>query len=159
MIDKKTIVGFLVSFSEGKKKTFSKQTLHPRREWFIGVSMFLLVLLCGGFFGVYTFLSLKDMQKNIVGTAVSIDEYRQNTAKQALELYGKKKQRFEYLQTLKQETSVVPKAVVDTVDPGIASSSPSVGTTTVSSVEIPVTVLLPAVLEPAVRATTSSEGI
>jgi hypothetical protein len=97
MIDKKTIIQFLSVLTHGPKKKFTKQTIHPRREWFIGLALFTAIVLFGGAFSFYSFTRFEDIHLTLKASTQNVETYKENTVIKALGIYGEKKKRFTQL--------------------------------------------------------------
>ena len=98
MTNKKTIVSFILRFTTSGKKTFAKQTVHPKREWFIGVCLFLCVVSTGGVFSYFTSIRYKNLDAVTIGEFKDVATYKKNTVEKALMLYAQKKNIFETMQ-------------------------------------------------------------
>ncbi len=112
MIDKKFIVSLLVKATSGQKKKFVKQTIHPRREWFIGLLLFVVLVAVGGAFSAYNFVRYTALHVTLPGSTPTVEMYKENTVKKALQIYTEKQKTFsgsfERIQT--------PQVVVDTIE-------------------------------------------
>lgn len=97
MIDKKTIIQFLSVLTHGPKKKFTKQTIHPRREWFIGLALFTAIVLLGGAVSFYSFTRFEDIHLTLKASTQNVETYKENTVIKALGIYGEKKKRFTQL--------------------------------------------------------------
>ena len=141
MIDKKTIVSFILRFTKKGKKTFAKQTVHPKREWFIGVCLFLCVVSMGGVFSYFTSIRYKTLDAVTVGEFTDVATYKKNTVEKALTLYAQKKNIFETMQQkgLGTESSQItavsktPKLATTTT----ATSKPMSHSATSSNIQVP----------------------
>ncbi len=94
MIDKKYIVSLLVKVTSGQKKKFVKQTIHPRREWFIGLLLFVVLVALGGAFSAYNFVRYTALHVTLPGSTPTVEMYKENTVKKALQIYTEKQKTF-----------------------------------------------------------------
>ncbi|MFM2381442.1 MAG: hypothetical protein RLZZ76_209 [Candidatus Parcubacteria bacterium] len=151
MIDKKTIISLLSKLTHGQKKVIAKQTIHPRREWFIGLLLFIAITFLGGVFSLYSFTRYSDIHLTLRATEQAVESYKEQTVKKALSMFGEKKKKFEALESegkvvvtstieeVKKEENVVPEVTQTgtssevNADPTDVVSEPAeetVGTTT-----------------------------
>jgi cytoskeletal protein RodZ len=115
MIDKKTIITILSTLTHGRKKNFTKQTHHPRREWFIGLVLFLCIVCFGGVFSILNFTRFADIHLTLKATEQKVESYKENTVTKALDIYRKKEARFTALDGQVQ-TEIVSEPAKETVE-------------------------------------------
>lgn len=134
MIDKKTIATLLSKLTHGQRKVSAKQTIHPKREWFIGLALFVLVTLFGGLLSVYNFTRFSDIHLTLKASTQTVVSYKEQTVKKALSVFGEKKKNFEVLTRGARavEVSKVPE-VTESIATEVASS------TLDSEVDVPTT--------------------
>jgi cytoskeletal protein RodZ len=133
MIDKKTIVSFLSALTHGRKKNFVKQTIRPRREWFIGLVLFVLIVSLGGIFSISNFTRFADIHLTLKAVPQAVESYKENTVKKALEIYRSKEREFTALdgEVVKQVEEIVEEEVTSSDVP----SEPSVTEVNASTTE------------------------
>ncbi len=96
MIYKNTINLILGKFRpHAKPRTYTKQTIYPRRDWLIGLCMSVVVLLLGSVYTFYTFARYSSLEQFVVGTSKPLTELKVHTIDKVITDFGKKREVFE----------------------------------------------------------------
>ena len=130
MINKKTIISLIASIVHGKKRTIIKTTIHPKREWFIGLALFIVIVFFGGVLSIANFKRFADIHLSLTASSQSVDSYKENTVKKALEIYAEKQNIFRNLVgTTVVQTYALPEVLQEIVVPQ-ATSTPNTASST-----------------------------
>jgi len=73
--------------------------IHPYREWFIGIVLFLLVAAVGGFFTAQEHVYYNNIESYIDESEVDVNEYLDDVVLFAIQRYTDRQQTFEALAT------------------------------------------------------------
>lgn len=74
-----------------------KRLLHPKRDWFIGILIFLAVLCVGSISSVYSFLSFQNINLEGLVTEKDIAQYREQLVQNQLLRFEDRKALYEVL--------------------------------------------------------------
>lgn len=97
MISKNDIIKMarrVTHLSQGYKE---KKTINPKREWFIGILIFLLIAVVGGVHNALNYVYFNNIEDTVVENPVTVTDYEEEKAKAALEKYRQKKLDFDSL--------------------------------------------------------------
>lgn len=98
MIHTKIIVQKIAEKLHGRG-FYRKQMTHPLRDWAIGLSFFILLLVCGGAYSTYNFIKYQNVYQSNESDAPITISYDDGKAKRALTLYGHKETTHRELQS------------------------------------------------------------
>ena len=105
MIDKKLINKIIKNVLHKEKNVVSveRNIMHPNREWFIGLSIGLLVLSVGAWWNVSTYMEYKEVSVDSGEELAGVVVYRQSLVEKALSDFEVRTSKYE---TLKKELTV-----------------------------------------------------
>lgn len=115
MISIKNIFSGLTSMFKNRSAFHHKSTLHPTREWLIGLLMFCFFVGIGGVQSARVFLKHQDVHAGEGEFTETIPQYNQTMVDKAEALYSKRKEAFLNLQnnTVPSQAPLV-KEVIET---------------------------------------------
>ena len=87
MIEKKDILKMVRQVTKRAAGKPDKRLIHPRREWFIGISMFMLIVLVGAGYSVQVHSSLDKLEENVIENDTRVIRYQEAEVQKALERY------------------------------------------------------------------------
>ena len=99
-----------------------RRVIHPKREWFIGIGIFVLITAIGAFWNIEEYMYYNTIESRAVGESVKPRAYQGEKVEEALQLFTQKQETFDAL------TNSAPR-IIETLTP-TASSSDEVATTT-----------------------------
>jgi len=111
MFDKKIVAKILVLFSQQGHSPYDKRTMHPKREWFLGLLVFLLIVIAGGLESAHVFLQHQNIRADQGAYEGTVIEYSEVLADNVLAVYTKRKDVFFALQENTQPIQVVTPEV------------------------------------------------
>jgi hypothetical protein len=95
MIRKKLFSGiFSQILKEYRKRLYNKQTIHPRRDWFIGTLAFSVLVFFGGIYALITFMSYQNLETIHNQPDSSVEVLKENSAQKVLQKYRERKALF-----------------------------------------------------------------
>lgn len=80
--------------SSGK---MDRKSTHPKREWFIGLFIFVVILSTGGFFTAENYRYYSTLENAIENTAKPSKKYNEKDASTALKIFEEREARFRVL--------------------------------------------------------------
>lgn len=107
MISKKDILNMVRNVAHRSNGGAEKKTLHPRREWFVGICLFTVISVAGGILDARNFTEYDGLESTIENTTPPITTYNASTAANAKEIYLKRTASFEALVRVTPEVPVV----------------------------------------------------
>jgi len=95
MINKTNITKIIKKVSKRDWGVPDRELMHPRREWSIGLIIFLILVFTGGSYALFAFNSYSDI--SVEGEVVEVDQlhYKRADALKAIELYKQRRDAFE----------------------------------------------------------------
>ncbi len=113
MIDKKSIIKMAEHVFRKSQGYPDRRLMHPKREWGIGIGIFLVLVSAGAIGAFSVFTSYRDFSQVTASVEQSIPTYREVIVQDALEVYRQKEQKFT---TLRQTnaSSIVDNSVAST---------------------------------------------
>ena len=132
MIDTKDIVKMATHVFKRGQGVYDKRTMHPTREWFLGLFIFLVVVIAGGAQSAYMFSRYQNLNVDGGQFNQSMVQFNSSLAEKAIALYTKRKEAFTALQTSVQSQKPVENK---TASSSASSTKPVVknGTSTINS--------------------------
>ena len=112
MIEKKDILKMVKSVSKRAAGKPDKRLIHPRREWFIGISLFLLIVIVGAVYSAHVYTSLDRLEDSVSESDTSVIRYQAGNVQTALDRYQATQQKFE---TMRAALPDVPPPVSEVV--------------------------------------------
>lgn len=105
--------------------------VHPRREWFIGLTFFLLIVIGGSVANLRDHTYYNSLDTSVERTSVPIKEYRSDSIREAIETYNARATRFETLvsDVSREPSRPVASTTTSTVDVRENDASAGSGTT------------------------------
>jgi uncharacterized protein HemX len=138
-MDKKSITSMMHKLFRHRASSYTKQMMHPRREWLIGLFCFAVLVTLGGATSGYEFMKYKELHQAVTPEAIQVESYKKNTVQKALKIYNQKKQTFEdiknnsvasapALEATSTASSTVSEAVPADVAPELSAIASEEGT-------------------------------
>ncbi|MDC1205363.1 hypothetical protein N8083_00755 [Candidatus Pacebacteria bacterium] len=112
MITKKDILKMVHRVTRRSGGYAEKKLIAPHREWFIGMSLFLVIVGVGGFFNAQAYVRYDTIESTVVNTTRSIKQYDEITAQTAKEIYEQRMISFETL--MKDEPAFIENIATTT---------------------------------------------
>ncbi len=114
MIDKNDILRFAKHVYTRGQGVPDRKLLHPKRDWAIGLSVFLLIVFAGGVLSTNLFEAYKNVQTRKVDVAIQIPVYKELLVKTVLEKYSERSEMYDSLQKKSMVTKLDLKQVDET---------------------------------------------
>ena len=131
MISKHDILNFVKHVHRRDRGIPDRRAMHPRREWLIGLLVFLIVTAGGVAYSMATFETYKNIDQRTYTVNVSIPQYNEVRAEAVLTYFAERQAHY---QELVDQIESVPAALSEQ----IATTSSSTATTlTTESVSVP----------------------
>lgn len=112
MINKVNITKIVKKVSKRDQGVPDRELMHPRREWSIGLIIFLILVFTGGSYALFAFNSYSGI--SVEGEVVEVDQlhYKRADILKAIELYQQKRDDFESI-NLNQPSVVATEITPD----------------------------------------------
>lgn len=98
MIDSKDILKMAKHVFKRGQGFYDKRSMHPTREWLIGLIIFTVLIIAGGVQGAYTFLQYQNLNTDSGSFNESIVQFNSALSEKAIVTYSKRKEAFTKLQ-------------------------------------------------------------
>ena len=118
MISKKDITKVVKNVVRRDRGVPDRRLMHPRREWSVGLLLWITVVLAGGFYAAVTFNTYTGI--NVDDEVVEVNQlrYKRAEALDAIEIYEKKKASHDLLLQSRPIEASTPEAEVG-AEPGV----------------------------------------
>lgn len=132
MIETKDILKMATHVFKRGQGVYDKRTMHPTREWFLGLFIFSVVVILGGIQSTYSFSRYQNLNTDGGQFSQSMVQFNASLAEKAIALYTKRKEAFTALQVSAQLQKPVENK---TASSSASSTKPVVknGTSSVSN--------------------------
>ena len=97
MIDKKGIIAMARQVAKRSRGYKERKSIDPRREWFLGIGLFLVIAIVGGIFNARNYVYFTNIEKTVVEKPIITQNYQANQVQTALEIYSNKASEFNRL--------------------------------------------------------------
>ena len=134
MIDKKNLIKMAKAIVRHDNGYPDKRLMHPQREWFIGLVLFVVVVLIGSFFAGNIFITYQNIDTSKGDSGKSIPVYRQTIITDALDRYKTHTKEYEQLRAVVATVHDTNGAASSTEEISVKNNKPA--TTTSSSEDI-----------------------
>lgn len=114
MISKHDILKFIRHVHRRGQGIPDRRSIHPRREWLIGLSVFLIVTGVGAVLSMITFENYKNIDKRAYEAELALPTYNEARANTVLSDFAARKQRYSTLIGAIQVINLPAEAVVAT---------------------------------------------
>lgn len=124
MISKKDIIAMAKRVTHVSRGYKARKTIEPKREWMIGIVLFLVIAVTGSIFNAANHNYYNQIKDNVVENEVPIKNYQATEATTALENYQAREAEFDRLasdvpaQPAPVATSTAPTTTEELVDEG-----------------------------------------
>lgn len=89
-----------------------KRFTNPRRDWFIGLLLFLLVVGAGGAYSAHMFVTYRSLNTDGGDYEESLVRYNENLIQEVLGVYQERKVNFDALRNVRTQVVLPPVVVV-----------------------------------------------
>lgn len=110
-----------------------RRLIHPHREWLIGMSMFMVLLLSGSTAAGLLFLHYQNLGADIVPSEQRIPNYQSVTVSDVLSVYANRTATFTTLQTT---NDVVPSVEMESATTSASTTPDEVATSTATDMNV-----------------------
>ncbi len=107
MIHKKNVTKIFKNVIKRDHGLPDRRLMHPKREWLVGLCMFLVLILAGGLYALFAFHSYSGISVDDQTVEVNQLHYKRADALEAIDLYKQKRDTFESLHTNKPNVDTV----------------------------------------------------
>lgn len=97
MINKSDILQLVKHIHRKDRGVPDRQPMHPRREWLIGVAVFLMVIIVGIVLSARSFENYQTIDTKVYTVDAAVPSYNQTLAGTVLSYYKERKQAYEQL--------------------------------------------------------------
>ncbi len=98
MIDPKDILKMATHVFKRGQGFYDKRSMHPTREWLIGLFIFVVLIIAGGIQSVYSFLQYQNLSTDGGSFTESMAQFNSALTEKAITNYGKRKEVYRQLQ-------------------------------------------------------------
>jgi len=109
MIEKKLVKKIVDNILHKEDRGFDRSIMHPKREWFIGLFVGLIMLIIGGWWNVSTYMQYREVSVGSDEVMAGVVVYRESLVKAALSDFSERTEKYE---SLKRELSEVSEVEV-----------------------------------------------
>ena len=127
MISKKDILKMVRHVRRKSQGVPDRRLIHPRREWIVGLALFVVVALAGVAYNMYTYATISNLENELAVEDSGVVRYQANTVDQALTIFRAKQAEFERLRTVVPPPPSNPPAeeTPDETDDDSATDNPA----------------------------------
>lgn len=108
MINKETLAALVGGVFKNKPGAFDKRMIHPVRDWFMGVTFFLLVVIAGGVYSAFLFVEYRNIATDKNASQDPVVQYNEVLVNNMITQYEMRRSSYVAL-----KSSFVPEAVRD----------------------------------------------
>jgi hypothetical protein len=130
MIDSKDILKMAKHVFKRGQGFYDKRSMHPTREWLIGLFVLVVLIIVGGIQSAYTFLQYQNITTDGGSFNESIAQFNSALSEKAIATYLKRKEAFTKLQG---EVPIQRPVEIKVATSSVATTTPEVETSVATS--------------------------
>jgi hypothetical protein len=135
MIDTKDILKMATHVFKRGQGFYDKRSMHPTREWLIGLFIFMVMICAGGAQSAYTFIRYQNLNTEGGEFRDSMVQFNPSLADEGIKLYTKRKEAYDAIRGMVvNEKPAVVETIENTATSSVpvTTSEPEVATTSTS---------------------------